>query len=62
MIKRTIIALALVCSTAFAADTKPSAASIQELLNVTEAHKLLDSVTAQIDGMMRNAMVQATNG
>jgi hypothetical protein len=62
MIKRTLITLALVCSTAFAVDTKPSAASIQELLKVTEAHKLLDSVTAQIDGMMRNTMAQATKG
>lgn len=62
MIKRTVIALALICSTAFAADTKPSTASIQELLNVTQAHKLLDSVSSQVDGMMRNMMAQATQG
>jgi len=62
MIKRTVIALALICSAAFAADTKPSTASIQELLKATESHKLLDSVTAQVDGMMKNMMAQATQG
>jgi len=62
MIKRTVIALALICSTAFAADTKPSTASLQELLKVTESAKLLDGVAAQIDGMMKNMAAQATKG
>jgi hypothetical protein len=62
MIKRTVIALALICSTAFAADTKPTPASIQELLNVSGAHKLLDSVATQVDGMTKNMMAQATQG
>jgi hypothetical protein len=62
MIKHIVLALTLICSAAFAADTKPSTASVQELLKVTETHKLLDSVTAQIDGMMKNMMAQATQG
>lgn len=60
--KRLLLSLALACSTVFAADTKPSEASIKELLTVSEAQKVVDSVMGQIDGMMKNMMDQATNG
>jgi len=59
------LALSLVCGSAAAA-TAPSqpasAASIEELLRVTQAHKLLDSTMARMDGMMRQSAAQATAG
>jgi hypothetical protein len=42
-----------------AADTPASDASIRELLEVTESRKLIDAMTAQLDGVMRNSMAQA---
>lgn len=59
------LALSLVCGTA-AATTAPSqpasTASIEELLRVTQAHKLLDSTMARMDGMMRQSAAQAAAG
>ncbi len=60
--KRLLLALALVCSPAFAVDTPPSDASLHELLNITDAPKLIDSMTGQIDGMMKGMIAQAANG
>jgi len=60
--KRILLALALACSTAFAADTKPTEASIKELLALTDAAKLVDSIWAQVDGMTQNMLAQSTRG
>ncbi len=46
----------------FAADNPPSEASIQQLLEVGQAHKLVDTMTAQMDGYMKQIMQQATQG
>ena len=60
--KRILLALALACSTAFAADTKPSEASIKELLTLTDAAKMVESIWAQVDGMTQNMLAQSTRG
>ncbi|MFA5263575.1 MAG: DUF2059 domain-containing protein [Opitutaceae bacterium] len=71
MLKRILIVIACICSAAFAADTQPSEASvkaqpseasIKELLRVMDAHKLLDSITSQMDGYMQSFMAQASQG
>ena len=46
----------------FAADNPPIEASIQQLLEVGQAHKLVDTMTAQMDGYMKQIMQQATQG
>ncbi len=46
----------------FAADNPPSEASIEQLLEVGQAHKLVDTMTAQMDGYMKQIMQQATQG
>lgn len=59
------MALSFVCGLAAAATpaAQPaSAASIQELLQVMQVHKLVDSMMAQMDGMMRKSAEQATAG
>lgn len=65
MIKRTAI-LALTCSivlpNGFAADQPPTEASIKQLLEVGQAHKLTDAMMAQMDGLMKQAMQQAAQG
>ena len=60
--KRLLLALSLACATAFAADTKPTEASIKELLTLTEAAKIVDTVWGQMDSMMRGMLAQATQG
>ena len=57
--KRLLLSLALICSTAFAVDTKPSDASIKELLTVTDSQKVVDGIWGQVDGMMKGMMAQA---
>jgi len=52
----------LVSLSCMAADAPPSEASIKQLLEVSHAHQLVDSMMGQIDGMMKNAMGQATQG
>lgn len=55
----------LVCGSASAAtatNAPPSAASIQKLLQVTQAHKLLDAMQARADDMMRKSSAQALAG
>ena len=49
-------------SAAHAADIPPSEASIHELLQVTRAHKLLDTVMAQLDDLLRRSVQQAMAG
>ncbi len=60
--KRLVLALALACSAAFAADTKPSEASIKELLTLSDAPKLIDGVMGQVDQMMKGMIAQNTKG
>ncbi len=60
--KRILLALTLACSTAFAADTKPSEASIKEFLTLTDAAKMVESIWAQVDGMTQSMLAQSTRG
>lgn len=60
--KRLLLGLALICSTAFAADTQPSEASIVELLNLADAPKLVDGMMAQVDGMIQQSIAQSLQG
>ena len=60
--KRLVIALALACSAAFAADTTPTEASIKELLTLSDAPKLIDGIWAQIGGMIQQGINQSTQG
>jgi hypothetical protein len=72
MFKRILIILALCGSVAFGVDNPspgasgagapPSEASIKQLLEVAQAHKLIDSVMAQMDGLMTQTIAQATQG
>ncbi|HEY8834246.1 MAG TPA: DUF2059 domain-containing protein [Chthoniobacterales bacterium] len=72
MIKR-IVPIVLLCgSIAMAADNSspsssppsnpPSEASIKQLLEVSQARKLVDSVMAQMDNLMQESIAQATRG
>ena len=56
-----IISLVAV-SNGFAADTTPSEASIKQLLEVTQAKKMVDTMNGQMNTMMENAMHAATQG
>jgi hypothetical protein len=66
MRKRILLPIALFCAvglcTTFAADNPPSEASIKQLLEVGQAHKLVDTMTAQMEGYMQQIMQQATQG
>jgi uncharacterized protein len=62
MYKQILVLLAITCLTAQAADTAPSDASIRELLEVTNVHKLVDQMIPQIDEMMQKAMSEALKG
>jgi hypothetical protein len=60
--KRIVLALALACSTAFAVDTKPSDASIKELLTVSESQSVVEGIWGQVDGMMKGMLAQVGQG
>ena len=66
MIKRIATVLALTCSIAFpsgfAADQRPTEASIKQLLEVTQIRKLLESTMGQMDALMKQATQQVTQG
>src|SRR5437667_8330879 len=72
MFTRLLIILTLSCPIVFAADppspgsgsagTAPSDASIKQLLEVTQTHKMLDSTMAQMNAFMTQMMQQATQG
>jgi hypothetical protein len=62
MLKRVLVLLTLFCPVAFAAETRPGEDSIKQLLEVAQVHKLVDSMKVQMDGFMKNAMQQATQG
>ncbi len=58
---KKIIAILGIClaSTAAFAETKPSDASLDELLTITDSQKLVDGMWPQVEGMMNNAAQQA---
>ena len=72
MAKRIFLILTLCGSVAYGADNPspspsaagapPSEASIKQLLEVAQARKLIDSVMAQMDGLMQQTIAQATKG
>lgn len=58
--KMILFAIAMTASlTSFAADKPASEASVRELINITDARKLLDSTYGQMDGMLEQAMKPA---
>jgi uncharacterized protein len=60
--KRILLALAVLGSAALSFGAPPSDASIKELLTLSEASKLLDSVKGQINGMSQNMMNKILHG
>jgi hypothetical protein len=62
MIRKLATILLLVAATCFAAAPKPSESSIRELLEITKAKKLVDSMVIQMDTVMKNALAQAARG
>ena len=62
MLKRVLVLLTLFYPVAFAAETRPGEDSIKQLLEVAQVHQLVDSMKVQMDGFMKNAMQQATQG
>ena len=66
MIKRIVgIALASFCfvsAICLAAGAAPTEASIKQLLEVSQVHKILDATMTQMDAFMKQTMEQATKG
>lgn len=62
MLKRSLFSLVLCCSIVYAAENPPSDASIKQLLEAAQARKLIDTIMAQMDGIMKNMMEAATQG
>ena len=66
MIKRifgvAILQCCFVLPVCFAADSTASETSIRQLLEVMHVKALLDSMSTQMDGLMKNAMTQVTQG
>jgi uncharacterized protein len=59
----TAMVWTLICGAAAAANNAPaSEASIREMLELTNSRQMLDSVKAQMTGMMNTAMQNATRG
>jgi hypothetical protein len=62
MIRTLIVGWVLCVSAAAAAEAPASAASIQEMLRITEARKLVDSMFTQLETIMRSSMQHAIKG
>ena len=69
MFTRILSILILCASLVYAADnpaaspsTAPTEASIKQLLEVAQSHKLVDSVMAQMDNLLQQTIAQATKG
>ena len=66
MTKQTAVAFLIVSlaavSTGFTADTPPSEDSIKQLLDVTQAHKMVDTMNSQMQTMLKNSLQAATQG
>lgn len=61
MIKRALFVFLLAVSTTFG-DKPPTEASIKQLLEAAQAHKLIDSMMGQMDTYMKTAMDSAAQG
>lgn len=62
MLKRTLVLLTVVCTASYAAETPPNEGSVRKLLEVSQCHKVLDAVMGQMDGYMKQAIAQVTQG
>ena len=69
MFTRILCILTLCAALVYAADnpsaspsTAPTEASIKQLLEVAQSHKLVDSVMAQMDNLLQQTIAQATKG
>ena len=62
MFKRIFLTLSLCTAAAYAADTPPSDASVKQLLEAAQARKMADSVVTHMDGLLKQAVEQATAG
>jgi uncharacterized protein len=69
MVTRILFILTLSASLVYAVDnpsaspsSAPTEASVKQLLEVAQAHKLVDSVMAQMDSLMQETIAQATKG
>ena len=71
MLSRTFLVLALWSSLIYAADnpppsatpsSPPTEASVKELLELSQSHKLVDSVMGQMENLMQQTIAQATRG
>lgn len=62
MLSAVVFLAALSTAPVFAADAPPSEASIHELLEVTHAHAMLDSVMSQTQSMMKSAIESSMGG
>ena len=72
MLKRILIVLALGCAVVGAADPPPPASggsgnppsetSVKQLFEVTHARQMIDTMMAQMENAMKNAMQQVTQG
>lgn len=57
--KKLLLAALLIATVPAFAETPPSAASIRELVTLTDVRKMMDTAYGQMDGMMAQAMKQA---
>ena len=66
MTKKTAVAFLIVSlaavSTGFTADTPPSEDAIKQLLEVTQARQMVDTMNSQMQNMLKNSMQAATQG
>lgn len=65
MTRRIATIIAFSCAIVFRAglaDTPPSEASIKQLLEVGQVHKMVDTMMTQMDAYMKQVMQQATQG
>lgn len=57
--KKLLLGALLIATVPAYAETPPSAASIRELVTLTDVRKMMDTAYGQMDGMMAQAMKQA---
>jgi hypothetical protein len=61
-LRSVLLACLLLAGPAVANDAPASDESIQELLVITDAHKLIDTMNLQVQAMVRTSSKQATQG
>ena len=59
---RLVVFLIVTSTIVQAAENRPTEASIKQLLEIAQAHKLIDTMMAQMENLMKTAMDQATQG